>query len=123
MSKRNPKIKAPIHGFNNPSGGQSRGGIPRGGTYLLRDPETGQVMRTGRTKDMERRAKEHRRSDVTADLEFEVDVRTDVYAEQRGREQILHERYQPPLNKIEPIGSRNPRRQEYLDATRNREGK
>jgi hypothetical protein len=95
----------------------------RGGTYLLRDPETGQIMRTGRTKDLERRAKEHRRADETADLEFEVDRRTDVYAEQRGREQILHEKYRPPLNKIAPICSKNSRRQGYLQAARNMEDK
>ncbi len=26
----------------------------QGGTYILRDPEAGQIMRTGRTKDLER---------------------------------------------------------------------
>ena len=93
----------------------------RGGTYLLRDPLTGQVMRTGRTKDLERRAREHRKSDEMADFEFEVDRRTDVYAEQRGREQILHEKYRLPLNKIAPIGSKNLRRQEYLQAGQNME--
>ena len=67
----------------------------RGGTYLLRDPETEQVMRTGRTKDLERRAREHRRDYETADFVFEVDRRTDVYAQQRGREQILHEKCRP----------------------------
>ena len=91
----------------------------RGGTYLLRDPETEQVMRTGRTKDLERRAREHRRDDETADFVFEVDRRTDVYAQQRGREQILHEKCRPPLNKISPISAKNPRRQEYLEAAGN----
>ncbi len=68
LSKSNQQIKAPIPEFENLSEGQSRGSTPLGGTYLLRDPATGQVMRTGRTKNLERRAKEHRRSDETADL-------------------------------------------------------
>ena len=88
----------------------------RGGTYLLRNPETGEVMRTGRTNDLLRREGEHYRDPATERLSFEVDKRTDVYAEQRGREQIIHSRYQPLLNKIRPISAKNPQLQEYLDA-------
>jgi hypothetical protein len=73
-------------------------------------------MRTGRTNDFERRREEHRRDPVTKSFDFRIDVRTDDYATQRGREQVIHEMYRPPLNKIEPISPRNPRRQEYLDA-------
>lgn len=89
---------------------------PKGGTYLLLHPETGQVLRTGRTKDLERRRKEHARELETELLEFQVDRYTDSYAEQRGREQIIHDLYDPPLDLIQPISPRNPRRQKYLDA-------
>lgn len=59
---------------------------------------------------------EHARGAETKELDFEVDKLTDDYAQQRGREQILHEQHQPPLNKIQPISPRNPNRQKYLDA-------
>jgi RHS repeat-associated protein len=83
-----------------------------GGTYILRDPVTGQVMRTGRTNDLARREREHRGSGLI----FEVDKRTDDYAAQRGREQIIHDKYIPPLNKIRPISPNNPNRDKYLEA-------
>jgi hypothetical protein len=40
----------------------------------------------------------------------------DVYAEQRGLEQMLHETYNPPLNKIGGIDPKNPRLPEYREA-------
>jgi hypothetical protein len=88
----------------------------RGGTYLLRDAETGQVMRTGRTNDLARRAGEHGRDPVLRDLEFEPVHRTDVYNEQRGLEQLLHDTYQPPLNRVRPISPTNPKLPLYQDA-------
>jgi hypothetical protein len=88
----------------------------KGGTYVLRDPETGEVVRTGRTNDLERRELEHGRNPVFKDYRFEVDRQTDDYAEQRGREQIIHDLHQPSLNKIKPISDDNPRRDEYLEA-------
>ncbi|WP_242396381.1 hypothetical protein [Anaeromyxobacter oryzisoli] len=91
-------------------------GEAKGGTYLLRDPVTGEVVRTGRTKDLARREGEHARNPLLGDFTFEVDRRTDVYAEQRGREQVIHDQYDPRLDRIEPISPRNPRRKEYLDA-------
>ena len=91
---------------------------PRGGTYLLKDPVTSEVMRTGRTIDLARRQAEHARNPETSSLRFELDVKVDDYAVQRGREQMLHEQYQPLLNKIRPIGPRNPQLQSYLDAAR-----
>jgi len=92
------------------------GEIPRGGTYVLRDPVTGKVARTGRSNDLARRAGEHARDPRTRDLQFEPVHRTDVRSQQRGLEQLLHEQHNPPLNRINPISPRNPRRQEYLDA-------
>jgi len=91
---------------------------PRGGTYLLKDPATGEVMRTGRTSDLASRRGDHRRDPATSSLAFEVDIRTDNYAVQRGREQMLHDQHQPPLNIIRPIDLRNPRLESYLDAAR-----
>lgn len=91
---------------------------PRGGTYILRDPETKQVMRTGRTRDLARRQREHGRDPALRDLTFEPVHRTDVYAEQRGLEQLLHDTYNPPLNYIRPISLLNPMRNYYLNAAR-----
>jgi hypothetical protein len=90
--------------------------VARGGTYLLRDAETGQVMRTGRTSDLARRAAEHGLDPLLRDFEFEPVHRTDVYNEQRGLEQLLHDMYQPPLNKIRPISPANPNLLIYQDA-------
>ncbi len=96
--------------------------LAKGGTYLLKNSDD-VVMRTGRSKDLARRAGDHRRAEATKDLEFQVDRRTDVYAEQRGREQMIHDAHKPPLDKVNPIGPRNPRRQEYLDASKRLEQK
>jgi hypothetical protein len=90
-----------------------------GGVYLLRDPETGQVMRTGRTNDLARRAAEHARNPALCNYDFETVYRTDVYAEQRGLEQELDWIHSPPLNKISPINPQNPNLQNYLNAANN----
>ena len=88
----------------------------KGGTYVLSDPETGQVMRTGRTKDHKRREKEHRFHPETKQLGYEVELESDVYSVQRGHEQMLHDKHKPPLDKIRPISPLNPRRDQYLKA-------
>jgi hypothetical protein len=90
----------------------------RGGTYTLTDPNTGEVQRTGRTKDLDRREAEHARSKETKDLDFNVDKRTDSYNTQRGREQALHDKYKPPMNKIRPVSPRNPDRSKYMRAAK-----
>ncbi|ATQ70957.1 RHS repeat-associated core domain-containing protein [Methylosinus trichosporium] len=66
----------------------------RGGAYVLRDVE-GTVVRSGRTNDLARREAEHLRDPNLAEYQFQPAYRTDVYAEQRGLEQILHDRYGP----------------------------
>jgi hypothetical protein len=91
---------------------------PTGGTYILRDPNTQQIMRTGRAKTLSKRKSDHKRDQNLKDFIFEVDKRTNDYASQRGREQIIHDLHKPPLNKIEPISPRNKNRQKYLDAGR-----
>ena len=63
--------------------------LPKGGVYALRNAE-GVVVRTGRTKDLARRAAEHLRDPATKDFTFETLYRTDVYAAQRGLEQFVH---------------------------------
>ena len=89
--------------------------VPRGGTYKLRDPETQQVRRTGRTNDLARRESEHGRHPETRDLDFEVDRRTDSYAAQRGREERIWEQHpEADLNRKRPISAQNARRDEYL---------
>jgi hypothetical protein len=87
----------------------------RGGTYVLRDAEE-QVVRSGRTKDLLRRKAEHARDPSLKDYSFEPVHRTDVYVEQRGLEQKLHELYNPQLNKIRPISETNPRLSDYIKA-------
>jgi hypothetical protein len=90
----------------------------RGGAYLLRHPGTGQVMRTGRTKSFIRREAEHLQHPTYKQFKFERVFSTDIYAEQRGLEQYLHDLHNPPFNFRTPIHINNPRRQEYLDAAR-----
>lgn len=91
---------------------------PKGGTYVLQDPETGEVVRTGRTKDHLRREREHQRHPDTADLRYRKQLETDDYAVQRGHEQMLYDEHSPRLDKIRPISPANPRREKYLDAAR-----
>jgi hypothetical protein len=109
-----PKAATPVA----PQAQAAVGTAPRGGTYVLRDPVTGKVMRSGRTQDLARRATEHGRDPALRDLSFKEVHRTDVYAEQRGLEQLLDLQHKPPLNRIRPISPRNTRLPEYLEAAR-----
>ena len=92
-----------------------------GGTYKLLDRQ-GNVIRTGRTNNLDRRELEHARGSDTRGLDFEVDKRTDSYSQQRGREQIIHDQHPEArienggLNKQNPISNTNPKRQDYLDS-------
>jgi|SRR5215831_4238647 len=93
-------------------------GFVRGGTYFLTDPETGDVMYVGRSNNLTRRQAEHARSEEKGDLDFNVDKRTDSYAAQRGREQIIYDKYKPPLNQRLPIDPNNINRYKYMKAGR-----
>ena len=84
--------------------------------YLLRDAETGQVMRTGRTGNLAQRRIQHALDPALEDLEFEAVYRTDKYAEQRGLEQELDWVHNPPLNYIRPINPKNKNLMTYLNA-------
>ncbi len=67
-----------------------------GGVYSLRDAETGEVLRTGRSVNLAQRAVQHANDPVLGDLEFQVEYRTDDYAEQRGLEQLLYDQNPSP---------------------------
>lgn len=53
----------------------------------------GSVVRTGRTNDLAAREMAHARDPLLGNFEFQVEFRTDVYAEQRGLEQKLYDLY------------------------------
>jgi hypothetical protein len=64
----------------------------KGGTYVLQDPDTGQVMRTGRTgrtKDHKRREQEHRQHPATEELEYRSEPPTMAATTGRRRESAL----------------------------------
>ena len=89
----------------------------RGGAYVLRDTD-GAVMRSGRTGNLAERKDQHRRDRALPEHQFDPAYRTDSYPEQRGLEQILHDRYDPPLNKIRPISPSNKNIDYYMGAAR-----
>ncbi len=96
---------------------------PRGGIYVLIDPETGEVVRTGMSTDLQSRESDHRagtKDPTTKGMAFKVIYRTDDYEELRGLEQVVYDRYPDAcLNKQRPISLRNPRRGIYLKAAAN----
>ena len=96
--------------------GRAEKALIEGGTYLLRNDTTGQVMRTGRTIDFLRRRGEHLRDPILKKFEFEIVHITGLKAERRGLEQYLHNLYGPPLNKINPISPWNPKGPSYMKA-------
>ena len=106
-------------------GAESEAKLAKGGTYKLAESESGKVKRTGQTSDLKRRGQEHARGEDTKDLKFQVDRRTDSYAERRGREQVIYDRHPEArvenggLNKQRPISPTNPNKQRYLDAAKN----
>ena len=93
-----------------------------GGVYALRDPNTGEIVRTGRTNDFPRRKAEHALDPNLGQYEFETLNPTNIYAEQRGLEQIAHELYNPRLNKINPISPSNPNKPTYIKAANGYQG-
>ena len=114
-------IHEPATGLVAPEGGVDAAGLARGGVYTLRD-EAGAVVRTGRTNDLVARQAAHFNDPVLGDFRFNVEYRTDVYAEQRGLEQVLYD--QNPgarlenggYNKIRGISPSNPNLGTYMQA-------
>jgi len=88
----------------------------KGGVYLLRDKISGSVMRTGRTNNLLRRELEHARNSDLEEFRFETIYKTNNYDQQRGLEQMLHDQFIPPLNRINPISPTNLNREDYLNA-------
>jgi hypothetical protein len=82
----------------------------KGGVYQLRDPETGQIRRTGKTNDFRTRRRDH--ASTYPGLDFEVVYRTDNPAEQLALEQMLYEAHpeadisQGGLNVYAPIDAK-----------------
>ena len=89
-----------------------------GGMYVLVDPETGKVMRTGRTNSFVRRRGEHGRDADLKDFDFKPIYPTDNYAEQRGLEQHLYEKDNAPFDNNNAISPRHKKIQEYLEAAK-----
>jgi hypothetical protein len=89
------------------------------GAYTLRD-EAGAVVRTGRSSDLAAREAAHFRDPVLGEYQLNVEYRTDVYAEQRGLEQMLYDRYPEAqfgnggLSKIRGISPSNPNLPTYM---------
>jgi hypothetical protein len=89
--------------------------------YTLRD-EAGDVVRTGRSSDLGARAVAHANDPVLGQFEFQVEYRTDVYAEQRGLEQMLYDQYPGAqaanggYNMIRGISPLNPNGPGYMQA-------
>jgi hypothetical protein len=92
-----------------------------GGVYSLRDAD-GNIVRTGRTKNLSARQSQHANDPALGEFESNVEYRTNDYAEQRGLEQMIYDANPQAqaanggFNKIRPISPLNLRRQTYLDA-------
>jgi len=93
----------------------------RGGVYTLRDA-AGNVVRTGRSSDLATREAALFNDPVLGRYRFSVEHRTDVYAQQRGLEQILYDRYPGArlenggFNKIRGISPSNPNMTTYMQS-------
>jgi hypothetical protein len=93
----------------------------QGGVYSLSD-ESGNIVRTGRSSNLYQRSLVHGRNPVLGQFRFNVEYRTDVYAEQRGLEQALYD--QNPgaqasnggFNFIRGISPTNPKGPLYVEA-------
>lgn len=93
-----------------------------GGVYSLRDSETGDIVRTGRSSNLAARQAAHANSSVLGEFRFQVEYETDNYAEQRGLEQMLYDQNPSAqamnggFNYIRGISLSNPNLAEYLQA-------
>jgi hypothetical protein len=89
----------------------------KGGAYVLRDRVTGEVVRTGRSKNLAARKGQLGRDSVLGDYKFDAVYRTDSYATQRGLEQKLYELYPKAIfNKIRAIDPNNGNIKTYMAA-------
>jgi predicted GIY-YIG superfamily endonuclease len=96
--------------------GEEASKAAKGGVYTLRD-EGDNVVYVGRSNNLARREGEHALDEVKGKYRFNKEFETDVYAEQRGLEQMVYEEAgAPSLNKILPISMQNKSLGDYLDA-------
>jgi RHS repeat-associated protein len=86
-----------------------------GGVYSIKN-NAGIVVRVGRTNDLSSREGDYYRDPNYFDLNYKIEWQTDDYATQRGLEQYLFDKYQPPMNVIRPIGPRNNNGTNYFNA-------
>lgn len=95
----------------------TRAAEPKGGTYELQ--KDGERCYAGHTCDLQRRERDHTHDPTKEGAKLKVDIRTDDYAERRGREQQLYDeiereqRAPPRMNKQRPVSRRNKHADEY----------
>lgn len=93
-------------------------GQGNGGVYALVNPLARSVeqaiQRSGRTNDFIRREGEHGRDPALRDFSLRPAFRSDNYSTVRGLEQIFHEVYNPPYNRIRATDPRKPATSQYL---------
>jgi RHS repeat-associated protein len=89
-----------------------------GGVYVLVDTN-GNVVKTGRTKDLAQREKQLSRDKRYRGYKFRAVFGTNDYDEQRGLEQKLYQKYRASLDRIRAIRATNPKMTTYKRAARN----
>lgn len=101
--------------------GDDAAGAIKGGVYSLKNADD-DIVRTGRSKNLDRRKQDHARDPDLRDFKFQSEFATDAYDEQRGLEHLLYLRNPQAMstnggfNKIAPIAARNPRMSQYIQA-------
>ena len=88
----------------------------QGGVYVWK--KNGEVIRTGRTKDLVRRAKEHAKKLKELGATMETVFKTNSRNIQRGLAHILNQKHNARLDKAREIASRNPNMSTYVRAAR-----
>jgi hypothetical protein len=89
--------------------------------YTLRD-DAGNVVRTGRSSDLAVRRLQLANDPTLGQFRFQVEYGTDVYAEQRGLEQMLYDQYPEAqaanggYNVIRAVSPLNPNMPAYMQA-------
>ena len=95
---------------------------PKGGVYVLVNPDSKIIMRSGQTGNLKTRESRHGRNPRFKDYDFETVYRTDDYSERRGLEQTIHIRataaqgFPPPFNYNQPIAAGNPNYINYMNS-------
>jgi RHS repeat-associated protein len=88
--------------------------LAKGGVYVQTDPNSGEVMRGGRSKNLQTRQGQHGRDPGLKDFVFKPLFRTDNYDEQRGLEHVVDQLFRPPLNKIRALRDDHPNKVNYI---------